>query len=105
MDLNPSALDALQELAQIASQRGDTDLLANVADKAITVRATFPRRICVACHGGIEPQLDDKAEANLKTAMSIAPQDPQAYLQLGRTPVYAKTVSRGCLAAGTGIAI
>ena len=77
-------MQAQEELALIASQRGDLDLLADVADKTIAVAPRFPggyvwRAIVEMDHNAV-----DKAEADLKTAMSIAPQSPQAYLQLGK---------------------
>ena len=103
VDLNPSALDALQELALIASQRGDMDLLANVADKAITGAPRFPSGYVWRAMVELSRNSADKAEANLKTAMSIAPQNSQAYLQLGRLRFYAKAVFRGCFTAGTSI--
>ena len=82
-NLNPSRLEAAEKLARIALQRGDIDLLANVADKTIAAMPRFPggyvwRAIVEMDHNAL-----DKAEADLKTAISIAPQTPQAYFQLG----------------------
>ena len=83
-NLNPSRLEAAEELAQIALQRADLDLLANVADNTIAAVPRFPggyvwRAIVEMDHNAV-----DKAEGDLKTAMSIAPQSPQAYFQLGK---------------------
>jgi tetratricopeptide (TPR) repeat protein len=82
--LNPSNVEAEQELAQIAGQRGDLNQLAEVANKTIAAVPRFPggyvwRALVEMNHG-----TQDKAEADLKTAISVAPNNPQAYLQLGR---------------------
>lgn len=84
VNLNPSNLQAEEELAQIARQRGDMNLLSEVAEKTVDAVPQFPggylwRALVEARHKAV-----DKAEADLKIAMTIAPQDPQAYLQLGR---------------------
>jgi tetratricopeptide (TPR) repeat protein len=83
-ELNPTALGAQEALAQIAAQRGDMNLLADVANKTIAAAPRFPggyvwRAIVEMSHNSA-----DKAEADLKTAISAAPQSPQAYLQLGK---------------------
>ena len=82
--LNPSNVEAEEALAQIAGQRGDLNQLAEVANKTIAAVPRFPggyvwRALVEMNHGA-----QDKAEADLKTAMSVAPNNPQAYLQLGR---------------------
>jgi tetratricopeptide (TPR) repeat protein len=82
--LNPSRVDAEEELARIASQRGDMDLLADVADKTITAAPRFPGGYVWRAMVEMSHNSADKAEADLKTAMSIAPQSPQAYLELGK---------------------
>ena len=82
--LNPSRLDAEEELAQIARQRGDMDLLADVADKTIAAAPRFPGGYVWRAMVEMNHNSADKAEADLKTAMSVAPQSPQAYLELGK---------------------
>ena len=83
-ELNPSALDAQEELARIAGQRGDMNLLADVADKTIAAAPHFPGGYVWRAMVEMRHNAADKAEADLKTAMSTAPQSPQAYLQLGK---------------------
>jgi tetratricopeptide (TPR) repeat protein len=83
-NLNPSGLQAEAELALIAGQRGDMDLLADVADKTIVAAPHFPEGFVWRAVVEMSHNAADKAEADLKTAMSIAPQDQEAYLQLGK---------------------
>jgi len=83
-NLNPSRLDAEEELAMIAAQRGDMNTLADVADKTIAAAPRFPGGYVWRSMVEINRHSTDKAEADLKTAISIAPQSPQAYLQLGK---------------------
>lgn len=82
--LNPSMLAAEGALAQIASQQGDMSLLAAVADKTITAAPRFAagyvwRSIVELSHND-----SAQAEDDLKKAISVSPQDPMGYLQLGR---------------------
>ena len=83
-DLNPSRLDAEEELARIAAQRSDMNLLADVADKTIAAAPRFPGGYVWRSLVEVSRNSPDKAEADLKTAMSVAPQSPQAYLELGK---------------------
>jgi len=82
--LNPSRLEAEEELAGIARQRGDMDLLSDVADKTIAASPHFPGGYVWRAMVEMSHNSADKAEADLKTAISIAPQSPQAYLELGK---------------------
>ena len=83
-ELKPSALEAQEELARIAAQRGDLSLLADVADKTIAAAPRFPGGYVWRAIVEMNHNSPDKAEADLKTAMSVAPQSSQAYLQLGK---------------------
>ena len=65
-------------------ERGDMDLLADVADKTIAAAPRFPGGYVWRAMVEMSHNSADKAEADLKTAMSVAPQSPQAYLQLGK---------------------
>jgi tetratricopeptide (TPR) repeat protein len=82
--LNPTALGAPEALAQIAAQRGDMNLLADVANKTIAAVPHFPGGYVWRAMVEMSHNSADKAEADLKTAISAAPQSPQAYLQLGK---------------------
>jgi Flp pilus assembly protein TadD len=84
LELNPSAVDALEELARIAAQRGDMNLLTDIAEKTIAAAPRFPGGYVWRATAELSRNSADKAEADLKTAMSDAPQSPQAYLQLGK---------------------
>ena len=70
-------------LGRAALGKGDPNL-AEVANKTIAAAPRFPGgyvwRALVEMNRGAQ----DKAEADLKAAMSVAPNNPQAYLQLGR---------------------
>ena len=93
--LNPSRLDAEEELALIAGQRSDMNLLADVADKTIAAAPRFPGGYVWRAMVEISRNSADKAEADLKTAMSVAPQSPQAYLQLGKLRLAQKRYPEG----------
>jgi len=86
--LNPRLLEAQEELARIATQRGDMNLLSDVAEKTISVAPRFPggylwRAIVELSRSTQDKAETDKAEADLKTAISVAPKSAQAYLMLG----------------------
>jgi tetratricopeptide (TPR) repeat protein len=93
--LNPGGVDAQQELARIAAQRGDMNLLADVAGKTIAATPRFAggyvwRAIVEMSHNQL-----DKSEADLKTAISVAPRSPQPYLQLGKLNLFEKHFPEG----------
>jgi tetratricopeptide (TPR) repeat protein len=94
-DLNPSKLDAEEELARIATMRGDMDLLSDVATKTIAAAPRFPGGYVWRATAEMSHNSADKAEADLKTAMTIAPQSPVAYLQLGRIRFVQKRFPEG----------
>ena len=60
------------------------NLLADVADKTIAAAPRFPGGYVWRAMVEMSHNSADKAEADLKTAMSVAPQSPQAYLELGK---------------------
>ena len=82
--LNPARLDAEEQLALIAGQHGDMVLLADVADRTIAAAPHFFggylwRAVVMLKHGS-----EDKAEADLQTAIADAPKAPQPYLEFGK---------------------
>jgi len=81
--LNPRNLEAQEALARIAVQHGDVSMLADVAEKTITAAPHFPGGYRWRATVELAHNSPDKAEADLKTAMSIAPQSAPAYLMLG----------------------
>jgi tetratricopeptide (TPR) repeat protein len=96
-ELNPSKLDADEELARIATLRGDMDLLSDVANKTIAAAPRFPGGYVWRATAEMSHSSADKAEADLKTAMNIAPQSPVAYLQLGRIRFVQKRFPEGAV--------
>ena len=83
VQLNPPGLAAQEELARIAGQRGDMKSLADIAEKTIASAPRFPGGYIWRATVELSHNSADKAEADLKTAISNAPQSPQAYLMLG----------------------
>jgi Tfp pilus assembly protein PilF len=83
VQLNPPALEAQEELSRIATLRGDMSLLSEVAEKTIATAPHFPGGYVWRATVELARNSPDKAEADLKTAMSIAPKSAPAYLMLG----------------------
>jgi Tfp pilus assembly protein PilF len=81
--LNPQNLEAQEELARIASLRGDMDLLSDVAEKTIATAPRFPGGYVWRATVELKRNSQDKAEADLKAAISTAPKSAPAYLMLG----------------------
>lgn len=81
--LNPRGVDAQEELARLATQRGDFNMLSDVAEKTIAAAPRFPEGYIWRAGVDLSRKSEDKAEVDLKTAMSVAPRNSQAYLMLG----------------------
>jgi tetratricopeptide (TPR) repeat protein len=84
VELAPSNMDAVGELAQIASQRGDMDLLSDAAEKAIAGARQMAAGYVWRATVEISRKEFDKAEEDLTKAVKVAPQSAPAYLQMGR---------------------
>jgi len=83
-ELNPAEIAAEEELAQIAIQRNDLNLLSDVAGRTITATPRFPLGYVWRGMVEVNRNMVDKGEADLKTASTLAPQRPEAFLELGR---------------------
>ena len=83
VQLDPSALEALAQLAGIARQRSDMNLLSDTASKMITSAPRDPDGYIWRAIAELNRNTPDSAEADLKTAISMAPRDAQAYVELG----------------------
>jgi len=82
--LAPAMLAADEELARIASMRGDMGLLSEVADKTIAAAPRFAGGYEWRAAVEISQNAQDKAEDDLKTAIAVAPQDFRGYLEYGK---------------------
>jgi tetratricopeptide (TPR) repeat protein len=81
--LNPPGLDSQEELARLATIRGDMSQLSEVAEKTIAAAPRFPGGYIWRAMVETARNSPDKAEADLKTAISNAPKSSQPYLMLG----------------------
>jgi tetratricopeptide (TPR) repeat protein len=93
--IKPGAIDALQQLAKIAEDQGDADLLSNVAGKAIAAAPNFAGGYVWRARVEMRRSAFDKAEADLKVAMKLAPQNSLAYLELGELRFAQKRFKEG----------
>ena len=86
---------AQEELARMAMQRGDMSMLSDVAEKTIAADPRFPNGYLWRAAVEVSRKTQDKAEADLKTAMNIAPQSAPAYLMLGELRYMQKKYPEG----------
>ncbi len=93
--IKPTAIDALGQLAQLAERQGNVDLLSSVAGKAISAVPNFAGGYLWRAIVEMHQSTFDKAEADLKTAMKLAPQDPEAYLKMGELRFVQKRFKEG----------
>ena len=84
VELAPSNLDAIGQLAQIAGQSGDMGLLSDAAEKAIAAAPGSSVGYVWRATVEISRKEFDKAESDLKQAISVGPHSAPAYLQLGK---------------------
>ena len=82
-ELNPSDLETQKEMVRIACLRGDMGLMADIANQTIAAVPHFPGGYLWRATAERIRNSPDLAEADLKTAINLAPQSPHAYLQLG----------------------
>lgn len=93
--LNPAEEGAQEGLAHIARQRGDIGMLGDVADNAIAAMPRYAGAYVWRAIVEMDRNLPDKAEADLKTAMALAPQSAQPYLNLGKLRFVEKRFPEG----------
>ncbi len=93
--LNPLAREPLDELARIAAERGDTTLLQDVANRAITSLPGIPDGFVWRAIVEIDNDAFSQAEVDLNSALKIAPQSWQAYLQFGKLRFLQKRYAEG----------
>jgi tetratricopeptide (TPR) repeat protein len=93
--LNPSSLEAHEELARIAERRGDISLLAIMAEKVVTSSPNSPEGYVWRAIAEMNRNSASKAEADLKTALQIDPADPRANFQLGKLRFEQKRFAEG----------
>ncbi len=93
--LKPNALDALENLARIAAQHGDMNLLADVATKEIAVAPHYPSGYVWRAMTEMSQHSPEKAESDLKTAINVSPQSPAAYIQLAKLQLAQKRFPEG----------
>lgn len=94
-NINPSGAKAHEELARIASQRGDVSLLNDVAEITIAALPRFPDGYVWRAIVEMDRNSPDEAEADLNTAMNLAPQSWQANLQMGKLRFAQKRFQEG----------
>ncbi len=94
-ELNPLSQAPLDELARIASQRGDRTLLEDVAGRAIAASPGSPSGYVWRAIVEMDRDSLDKAEADLRAAIKVAPESWQAYLQFGKLRLLQKRFSEG----------
>ena len=94
-ELNPAERGAQEELARIACLRGDIGLLSDVADSTIDAMPGFSGGYVWRAIVEMDRNLPAKAEADLKTAMDLAPQSSQPYLHLGKLRLPQKRFPEG----------
>jgi len=82
--LRPDLAAAQQGLAEVAIRKDDVDLLLNSAEALIRIDPKLATGYTLRAIGKIARHDTTGAEADLNTAISLAPNDPTAYARLGK---------------------
>lgn len=93
--LNPLARGPLDELARIASQKGDTASLEELANKAVAALPGIPDGYIWRAIVEMDRSSFDQAETDLNSALNVAPQSWQAWFQLGKLRFLQKRFPEG----------
>src|SRR5581483_4467654 len=81
--LRPDLVDAQRALANIAMRRGDMVQLADIATQIVNAQPTAPDGYLLRAISEMNRKDADAAETDIRTAISLAPQDSGGYIQLG----------------------
>jgi tetratricopeptide (TPR) repeat protein len=95
VEIEPTAVDALGQLAQIAESEGNADLLSGVAAKSIAALPGYANGYVWRANAEMNQKAFDKAESDLKTAMKLAPQNARACFLLGELRFAQKNFKEG----------
>ena len=81
--LSPSMILAQKALAELAMRRGDADLLSSSAEQIINAEPFSPDGYVLRASARSLRKNPAGAEADLKKAIEVAPENPLGYTQLG----------------------
>lgn len=81
--LNPNLAQAYRALGALATRKGDADLLRQAADGLISTRPSLPDGYLMRAGANARTQ-PVAAQADLKKAIEVAPQDSRAYVAMGQ---------------------
>ena len=81
--LRPGFIEAQQTLAIVAQRKGDVGLLAKCAEGIIAAQPSFPLGYIYRAMVKFFRTDDEGAEADLKKAIELAPQNPLGYTRMG----------------------
>jgi tetratricopeptide (TPR) repeat protein len=93
--LNPLARGPLEELAGLAGQRGDTASLEELANRSIAALPGIPDGYIWRAIVEMDRGSFDQAETDLDSALKVAPQSWQAWLQFGKLRFLQKRYPEG----------
>jgi putative PEP-CTERM system TPR-repeat lipoprotein len=82
--LRPESVDALDQLAQMSISLGDMRGLSDIGTKAIAAVPTFAGGYVWRAIAEEHDNQLDKAQADLSTALRIAPSSPRAHVEMGK---------------------
>ena len=93
--LRPTLIEAQQALAALAMRTGNMDLLGEVAEQIIKLMPSAPTGYIMRATTEFNRKQVDKAEADLKQAIEIAPQSGAAYGDLGKLRMAQRRFAEG----------